>query len=216
MNLTQIIERIKEAYKTAYTAIVAENSRHENALNEYREHAKRYTVRALAEEHHAIREEHGKNIRNIVATLNAAKETLKNEFEEAIKLLYIPTGEAIDENDTLLLNSGIILTPSEVEDMTRKHAGNMTMLRIIETYVEDYKIAATAESMANFHRAKAAGTMEIDALKKFECSADMGIDLAMYSVTTADVLEKTTAKLEEHYNTFKAKMNLNKEGENNV
>ena len=159
---------------------------------------KDYTVKEEAEKKGLMAEKHNGNIKNIVNDVNTEKETLKQEFNSALNKIYFPKGEAINEKDVLLLNSGVILTASEIEELARKHTNNTTMLRIIETYANNRKLELATEITDLFKQAKTAGEAEKQAFAEFENVADKCIGLMMYCSTSKDVLEKSINNIEKY------------------
>ena len=69
---------------------------------------------------------------------------IRTHLEDDLKSFYGPDGKWIDDDAVRLLNSGIVLSESEVADLVEKFAGNPTMLRICGQYAKTHKIAAEA------------------------------------------------------------------------
>lgn len=70
-----------------------------------------------------------------------AEEDLKGvqkSFQEHLDSFFTPSGAAIDEDDKRLLDS-LELSESECERLALKYTGNVTMLRILDGYMERHK-----------------------------------------------------------------------------
>ena len=216
MNFLKLIEQLKESFVKAYKALNEEMRRHESAEETHRSHAAKWTVKAMEDEAKEIRAEHEKNTRSILVALSNDKETIAGEFEKEVLVAYQPSGAAIDEDDVLLLNSGIILTGNEIENLVKKHINNTTMLRIIEGYVVQNEIETSHKIKSEFLHANSEGEFARNAFKEFVSAADFQLELMKYTSAKNDIFGKCNERLEDYFNTFKNKMHLNKEGENNV
>lgn len=216
MNFVKLIEQLKESFVKAYKALYEEMRRHESAEATHRSHAAKWTTKAMRDEAEEIKAEHTKNNKAILATLEAEKKAIAAEFEKEVLTAYQPTGAAINEDDVLLLNSGIILSSNEVDNLVDKYLNNATMLRVVESYVVQNGIEASARAKHEFNHANSEGDFAREAFKVFATNAEHQIGLMQYTSATNDIFDKCNARLEEYCNTFKIKMHLNKEGEGNV
>ena len=170
----------------------------------------------MQDEAEEIRSEHAKNNKAILATLRVEREAIAAEFEKEVLTAYQPTGAAINEDDVLLLNSGIILSSNEVDNLVDKYLNNATMLRVVESYVVQNGIEASTRAKHEFNHANSEGDFAREAFKVFAMNAEHQIGLMQYTSATNDIFDKCNARLEEYCNTFKTKLHLNKEGESNV
>lgn len=216
MNFTKLIEQLKDAFAKAYKALYEEMRRHEKAEATHRSHAAKWTAKAMQDEAKEIKAEHAKNHKAILAVLNQEKEAITKEFEKEVLTAYQPTGAAINEDDVLLLQSGIILSSNEIDNLVNKYINNTTMLRIVENYVEQNGIAVSSKAKQKFLHANSEGEFEKQAFADFVFNAEHQIGLMQYTSAGNDIFDKCNARLEEYCNTFKTKMHLNKEGESNV
>lgn len=62
---------------------------------------------------------------------------LRTGFQEKLVEFYTPDGKAIDNDTVALLQSGIKLTETEINNLVNKHSSNPTMIRLISGYCED-------------------------------------------------------------------------------
>lgn len=216
MNFVKLIEQLKDSFVKAYKALYEEMRRHESAEATHRSHAAKWTAKAMQDEAEEIRSEHTKNNKAILATLRVEREAIEAEFEKEVLKAYQPTGAAINEDDVLLLNSGIILSSNEIDNLVDKYLNNSTMLRVVESYAIQNGIETSTRAKHEFNHANSEGDFAREAFKVFATNAEHQIGLMQYTSATNDIFDKCNARLEEYCNTFKTKMHLNKEGESNV
>ena len=183
----KIIETAKQSFAKAYVAIDHEKERSKQKEESYHREAVNYTETAALEKWQQLVKEYQDNITAISKELKESLEKCKNDYEKEVHNFYLPKGEELDENDVKILNSGLLLRPEEVVELIVKHCDNITMIRLLDKYVNDTKIEVPAIAKTGFLKARKAGEIEKDAFNVF-------CQLASHAVTMAlDSNEKTVA-----------------------
>lgn len=183
-ELMNFITTTKTAINETYTKIEAalknETEKKEqlkqmfdaDAKNILPKYSKEYVSQAYADVFHAYEEE-------TAAAVDACRETIKAQkaaFMDMVNAFYRPDGKKIDADCVTLLNSGIKLSNTEIFDMVMKYSDNVTMLRIIEKYVEDTKINIPQEMHNIFWRVSSNGSKEERAFDHFVNLAGGGLN----------------------------------------
>lgn len=206
MKLLKLIEQLRDAYKNAYTKIKAELERHKEAEKAHNVNAKKYNLQTIREEADKIRKEHKDNMNAIVKEVKETVAKVRAEYEKEAQAEYQPKGEALIAEDVALFNSGILLSADEVARMAQKYADNSTMLRVLENYVRNNKIAVGAEVNSAFLKAGRMLEVAMRAFDIFENNAKRTLELMTYNEPNNDIFTKCNEYIERYVEDYKNEM----------
>lgn len=201
-DLLTLMNELVKASATAFANLKEEQEQHEKALEEHREHSKKWTAVAMRKEAEQIRIEHNTNIGAIKNTVFERIESIRKEYEKIVKEEYMPQGSALDTDAVALLQSGIVLTEAEVELLVDKHIDNSTMLRVIEKYVNDNKISVSSALRSAFLRAKNGYEFAMNAYDSFSYKVKNLLELMKHNAPYNDIFTKCNEKLDQYIDEY--------------
>ncbi len=109
-------------------------------------------------------------IKELYAKYKEAVNDVRADFGEHLNDFYAPNALRVDQAVVSLLNSGIKLTGKEVDTLLEQHYNNVTMLRIIGSYVTKNQLEGDVRQLSYIHAAESYGAME---KRQFEGIADI-------------------------------------------
>ena len=167
MDLNKHFDNATVIYKNTYDALEklrAEKLKEERELNK---NIHRLTKEAAEEDKAAMKAKYDQLKSNIIKAHIEELAKIKEEYVKVVDSFYQPDGAAIDQNDRLLLESGILKT-NEIARMIEKHKGNTTMLRIISQKVSEETLKEMPKEVQTaLHLAAKAGEGEKRAFNSF-------------------------------------------------
>lgn len=135
-------------------------------------------------------------IRGLYEKYKEVVNDVRADFEEHLNDFYAPNALRLDQAVVSLLNSGIKLTGKEVDSLLEQHYNNVTMLRIIGSYVTKSQLEGEVKQLAYIHAAESYGAME---KRQFEGIADI-----IKRVTGEDELKALSWISEKNRDSFSA------------
>lgn len=200
MELMKHVLKAKEAFAEAYNAIdVATANRNEQKAKLKKMVADLKLIPEVQQEKgDAIKAEYAKAMAEINKALEQKIAEAEKGFLKEVDAYYMPTGLSIVEEDVRLLNSGIVLTESELESLVEKNGDNLTMIRLLAQYAGDKHIHTSDVCKMAFARAMLAGKAEKDAFALFISLAGNAVRMANQGMAGDDSYIRTTDKLEEY------------------
>lgn len=206
MKLLKFIEQLRDAYKNAYAKMKAEQERHKAEESKFNAEKSKYNPQTIREESDRIKEEHKQNINAIVREVKETVAKMRVDYEKAAQAEYQPKGEELNANDVALLNSGISFSAEEVERFAQKYADNSTMLRVLDTYVRNNKVATTPETKGMLLRASRMLEVAMRAFDVFECKAKRTLELMTYNDPSNDIFTKCNERIAHYVEEYKNEM----------
>lgn len=130
MDLNKYIDDAAVIYKNTYAELDKLRIEKQNEERELKRNSHRLTKEANDEDQAALKKKYADLQTNIITAHTEELAKIKAGYFKEVDSFYQPDGSAIDQNDRLLLESGI-LKANEVAGLIEKHKDNTTMLRII-------------------------------------------------------------------------------------
>ncbi len=176
MNLEKHIDAAMAAYRKTFGKLDNWRNEKAKAAKKVYEQEEKMTRDAAFTLHAEFVKEYEEKLRAIQSELDEEVDKTEKAYLNEIADFYQLNGEAIDQADKALLDSGI-LKKEELRAMIQKHGENPTMLRIIGRDVNAHKIALDFSSVTALKRAEYAGQKEADIFKSFRqlCRAVVGM-----------------------------------------
>lgn len=206
MKLLKLIEQLRDAYKNAYAKMKAEQERHKAEESKFNAEKSKYNPQTIREESDRIKKEHRDNMNAIAREVKETVARVRVEYEREAQEEYQPKGAALNAEDVALLNSGILLSADEVARMAQKYADNSTMLRVLENYVRNNKIAVNAEVNSAFLKAGRMLETAMLAFDIFESKAKRTLELMTYNEPNNDIFTKCNEHIAHYVEEYKNEM----------
>lgn len=131
-------------------------------------------------------EEYKESVAELQRRTKEEIQAVQAEYEKHVTDFYSANGNRLDEAAVRLLNSGIKLTDTEIDNMVSQNTGNPTMLRLISDHCEKMGIE-NKNARVYGSLARKAGVDERDA---FKVLADMVEKAVSENEKTADIWSK--------------------------
>lgn len=131
-------------------------------------------------------EEYKESVAELQRRTKEEIQAVQAEYEKHVTDFYSANGNRLDEAAVRLLNSGIKLTDTEIDNMVSQNTGNPTMLRLISDHCEKMGIE-NKNARVYGSLARKAGVDERDA---FKVLADMVEKAVSENEETADIWSK--------------------------
>lgn len=109
-------------------------------------------------------------INELYTRYKGAVNNIRTDFEAHLNDFYAPNALRVDQAVVSLLNSGIVLKGEEIDSLMVQHYNNVTMLRIIGSYVKRNHLEADVKKSVYIRAAESYGDME---KRQFEGIADI-------------------------------------------
>ena len=109
-------------------------------------------------------------INELYTRYKEAVNDIRTDFEAHLNDFYAPNALRVDQAVVSLLNSGIVLKGEEIDSLMVQHYNNVTMLRIIGSYVTRNHLEADVKKSVYMRAAESYGDME---KRQFEGIADI-------------------------------------------
>lgn len=207
MKLLKFIEQLKDAFVNAYAKIKAELERNKAEESKFNAEKTKYNPQTIREESDRIKKEHRDNMNAIVKEVKETVARMRVEYEKEAQEEYQPKGAALNAEDVALLNSGILLSSDEVARMAQKYADNSTMLRVLENYVRNNKIAVDAEVNIAFLKAGRMLETAMRAFDIFTTKAQRVLELMSYNdPSNNEIFTKSNDRIAQYVEEYKNEM----------
>lgn len=207
MKLLKLIEQLKDAFVNAYAKIKAELERNKAEESKFNAEKSKYNPQTIREESDRIKKEHRDNMNAIAKEVKETTARLRVEYEKEAQEEYQPKGAALNAEDVALLNSGILLSADEVARMAQKYADNSTMLRVLENYVRNNKIAVDAEVNSAFLKAGRMLETAMRAFDIFATKAQRVLELMSYNdPSNNEIFTKSNDRIAQYVEEYKNEM----------
>ena len=206
MKLVKLIEQLKDVYKSAYTKMKAEQERHKAEESKFNAEKSKYNSQTIRKESDRIRENHKQIANAIDREVKDTVAKMRVDYEKAAQAEYQPKGEELNTNDVALLNSGISFSAEELGRFAQKYADNSTMLRVLDAYVKNNKVAITVKTKGMLIRASTMLETAMRAFDEFVSKANMTVDLMRYNDPTNGTFTKCNEKIEQYVEEYKNQM----------
>lgn len=207
MKLLKLIEQLKDAFVNAYAKIKAELERNKAEESKFNAEKTKYNPQTIREESDRIKKEHRDNMNAIVKEVKETVARMRVEYEKEAQEEYQPKGAALNAEDVALLNSGILLSSDEVARMAQKYADNSTMLRVLENYVRNNKIAVDAEVNSAFLKAGRMLETAMRAFDIFATKAQRVLELMSYNdPSNNEIFTKSNDRIAQYVEEYKNEM----------
>lgn len=207
MKLLKLIEQLKDAFVNAYAKIKAELERNKAEESKFNAEKSKYNPQTIREESDRIKKEHRDNMNAIAKEVKETTARLRVEYEKESQEEYQPKGAALNAEDVALLNSGILLSADEVARMAQKYADNSTMLRVLENYVRNNKIAVDAEVNSAFLKAGRMLETAMRAFDIFATKAQRVLELMSYNdPSNNEIFTKSNDRIAQYVEEYKNEM----------
>ena len=207
MKLLKLIEQLKDAFVNAYAKIKAELERNKAEESKFNAEKSKYNLQTIREESDRIKKEHRDNMNAIVKEVKETVARMRVEYEKEAQEEYQPKGAALNAEDVALLNSGILLSSDEVARMAQKYADNSTMLRVLENYVRNNKIAVDTEVNNAFFKAGRMIETAMRAFDIFATNAQRVLELMSYNdPSNNEIFTKSNDRIAQYLEEYKSNM----------
>ena len=207
MKLLKLIEQLKDAFVNAYAKIKAELERNKAEESKFNAEKTKYNPKTIQEESDRIKKEHQDNMNAIAKEVKETVARMRVEYEKEAQEEYQPKGAALNTEDVALLNSGILLSSEEVARMAQKYADNSTMLRVLENYVRNNKIAVDAEVNSAFLKAGRMLETAMRAFDIFATNAQRVLELMSYNdPSNNEIFTKSNDRIVQFVEEYKNEM----------
>lgn len=199
MNLMTHIKKAAEAFRAAYTAITAAETKKAADLKDLRQLVKdlRLIPAVEQEKYEKISKEYKTAMAALQADLSAKISKIEADYNADVEAYYMPSGSDINSDDLKLLNSGLDLSGNEIEKIIQRNADNLTMIRILRRYVEDHNIQISADCQAAFIRSRLAGSAEAAAWLNFKQLAGNYVRIGVQGMSDGDVYKEGIDRLDQ-------------------
>lgn len=131
-------------------------------------------------------EEYKESVAELQRRTKEEIQAVQAEYEKHVTDFYSANGNRLDEAAVRLLNSGIKLTDTEIDNMVSQNTGNPTMLRLISDHCEKMGIE-NKNARVYGSLARKAG---VDEREAFKVLADMVEKAVSENEVTADIWSK--------------------------
>lgn len=199
MNLMNHIKKAAEAFRTAYTAITAAETKKADDLKALRQLVKelRLIPAVEQEKRKKISDEYKAAMAAIQAELSAKISKIEADYHAEVEAYYMPSGSDINGDDLKLLNSGLELSGGEIEKLVQRNADNLTMIRVFRQYVEKHDIQVSNDCKAAFIRSRLAGRAEEVAWRNFMQLAGNPVRMGVQGMADGEVYKESTDRLDQ-------------------
>lgn len=197
MNLEKHIDAAMDAYQQAFSKLDKWRNKKSKAAEKVHEQEEKMTKDAAFTIHAEFVKEYEEKLRTIQSELNEEVDKTEKAYMNEIADFYQPNGEAINQADKALLDSGI-LKKEELRAMIQKHGENPTMLRIIGKDVKAHNIELDFSSVTALKRAENAGQKEADIFKSFRQLCRTVIGMGGSDSVSRELFLKSAVNAEEY------------------
>lgn len=215
MELEKYIEAAKEVIDKSYFAIQDALIKRDEALKKLKTSGWEYSEDKYSELYQEIINTFNSETQTAISACREEVQKQKDEYMKEVSAYYAPDGSKIDLNDMNLIKAGINLSVSEFVELIRKHADNVTMLRVIEKYAVESqmygKIVKNDHSLSLvLHKVKLGGETEEKIFNSFITLATGGMNhpgenFTLYQARLDGYVEDAALKL------LKAKLFIDEE-----
>lgn len=205
MNLEKHIDAGTAVYQATYNKLDKWQREKTAEGEQVKQNSYRLTQKAASEENDAFIAKYNGLLEAIISEHKTELEKVKAAYLQEVEDFYRPDGDAIDQADKTLLDSGI-LTAKEFSEMVIKHRENPTMLRIMENknpFSDDELEIGIRKALL---LATKKGEKEKMVLHSFEQLLDAPIKMAQQGLAGTETFMKTALKADEYAEQKKAEL----------
>lgn len=146
------LEDLKGIRKTAAEMRIALRNNLERIESEWKRAAKdknapEYDVLKLKAEYLENVQANKKKLVELYDSTKQEIHLVKVEFHKHLSDFYCANGARMDDDTVRLLNSGVLLTPNEIDNLVIQNLNNPTMLRLINSYCTKHKMKNHSAAM---------------------------------------------------------------------
>lgn len=202
MNLNTYVDKAGAIYNGLYSQIDKWAKERENEAENVKKRSYKLTNEAANEEHSQFVKTYNEKLENIIADSKENLKKVETDFINAVNGFYNPNGAAINNEDKLLIDSGI-LNVAELEEMLSRYAkeGNTTMIRIIGKRMNLDNISKDelqTDIARVLFRAEKGGNLELQAWKEFLQLIETPVRMAVSGYANTDAMLNAMLKLDEY------------------